>query len=48
MESRHIDYKNVDATMNALEEFVLKTTNPYQIYLECAKHNKGDMTQMMI
>ncbi len=42
MESRLINYKDVDAAIQALEEFVLETTNPYQIYLECAKHNQGE------
>ena len=42
MESRLIDYKDVDAAIEALEEFVLETTNPYQIYLECAKHNQRE------
>ena len=36
-ESKLIDKRNVEAALAALEEFVYETTNPYQIYLECAK-----------
>jgi hypothetical protein len=48
MGSRLINYKDVDAAIQALEEFVLETTNPYQNYLEFESTTKGNMKQLMI